>query len=173
VDLDTLGERVVALLTDDALRERMGQAGRNKVARTYVWSRVIPRYEAIWDELAAAARAVATDGPARNPYSLGPGAVFAHYPSGTLDSATTLVATVRHADEAPFRDTGAWLRGDLLDRVLELATPSIVAGDLIGRIDLPPGQTWFAVAWLMKYGFLAIQPTTEGHRSSAAADSPV
>ena len=43
---------LVRLAQDPALRQRMGEAGRRRVRETYDWQRLIPRYQALFQELA-------------------------------------------------------------------------------------------------------------------------
>ena len=50
-DSAALGKEIVTLLSDDLLRERMGQAARRLVVDNYATERVIDRYEALFAEV--------------------------------------------------------------------------------------------------------------------------
>jgi glycosyltransferase involved in cell wall biosynthesis len=50
-DVDGLAERLERLLSDDALAQRMGAAGRAKVERHFSTTAVMPRLEHIYAEL--------------------------------------------------------------------------------------------------------------------------
>jgi glycosyltransferase involved in cell wall biosynthesis len=52
-----LARQVVALLGDETLRQRVGQAGRALVTREYTWETVASRYETLYAEVAAPGRA--------------------------------------------------------------------------------------------------------------------
>jgi glycosyltransferase involved in cell wall biosynthesis len=154
LDLDQLADRLLLLLTDAGLRRRLGAAGREKVDRRYRWSRVIAGYEATWNDLAREASACALPAAASNPFALDGSTVFGHYASGRLAADTVVVAAADRLDEMPYRDTAGWLAPPLLHGMLRAAARPIAAGILVAGADVPPGQGWFAVAWLLKYGLL-------------------
>jgi glycosyltransferase involved in cell wall biosynthesis len=160
VALDTrqLAERTLRLIGDDTLRATMGAAGRSKVGRDYRWSRVIARYEATWDRLAAeAARVGIVPAPtARNPFNLGPSAIFPHYASHTLHPGQRVVAATRTLDDTPYNETGLILRPALLQALLTGARDGASLGGLAASAGAPPDQAWYALTWLVKYGLLTL-----------------
>lgn len=86
LDLAVLDARLTELVSDAALRRRMGEAGRAHVRRTFDWAVVYARYEALWRELAeiraSAARDPALAGaPASAPTRGDPFTRFAAYPT--------------------------------------------------------------------------------------------
>jgi alpha-maltose-1-phosphate synthase len=70
VDVAATTDAFVALAENEDLRRRMGAAGRARARDIYDWRQIIPRYEALWDELTAI-RMAETETPAtdglRNP----------------------------------------------------------------------------------------------------------
>jgi glycosyltransferase involved in cell wall biosynthesis len=55
-DADALAQATIEVACDDALRRRMGAAGRARAARDFTWERVIREHEDLLEELAAASR---------------------------------------------------------------------------------------------------------------------
>jgi len=99
IDLEALTEAFVTLAGNDALRNRMGKAARERARSHYDWSVVIPQMQDLWEELdAIRERASALpEGEKRvtNPVLPPPGDLFASYPSGVLDDLSErYVATV-------------------------------------------------------------------------------
>jgi hypothetical protein len=64
VDVAEAAAAYAALLADAGLRRRMGEAGRARAARLFDWGVMIPRYQALWTELAARR---AADAPSAEP----------------------------------------------------------------------------------------------------------
>jgi hypothetical protein len=159
LDPRQLAERTLQLIGDDGLRASMGSAGRSKVGREYRWSRVIARYEAVWDRLATeAARAGIVRAPeAENPFNLGPRAVFSHYASHALQSGQQVVAATRTLDDTPYNETSLILRPALLQALLTQARESASLEALVASVDAPGGHAWYAVTWLIKYGLLSLR----------------
>nr|WP_290429086.1 glycosyltransferase family 4 protein [Caenimonas aquaedulcis] len=92
VDHAVLAARLSSLVTDDALRQRMGDAGRARAREVFDWAVVYRRYQELWtelDRLRAAAPGVA--GVARaSPARLDPFVSFAHYPTHQISGATVV-----------------------------------------------------------------------------------
>jgi glycosyltransferase involved in cell wall biosynthesis len=87
VDIRAASEALSALFAAPERARALGESGRRRARETFDWSVLIPRYEALWDELAAIRRAggdslprLAHPWPAR----MDPFAAFAAYPSATL-----------------------------------------------------------------------------------------
>jgi len=94
VDLSELTRALAALVEDEGLRRKMGQAGARHVARQFDWQVVVPQFEALWDELSVEARA--TKGEERhapNPLRLDYARAFQHYPTRHLNEDDELVRT--------------------------------------------------------------------------------
>jgi starch synthase len=163
------------LVGDEALRRRMGEAGRRHARASFDWSVIVPRYEELWAELAAR-RAADTEtaapqtGRPADPLRDDPAALFAHYPTRALADSDRVAA----CDDAPAFDAivaqplnivanrmmlgkkeiGAWAQ--LL--APQDDAPAVVA-DLLAA--LPPERHDAArrtLVWLMKMGLVRIVP---------------
>ena len=86
---------ISALVTNPDLRRTMGEAAARQARDHFDWSAIIPRYQALWSELAARRGAAAPEAPdlaaiVDNPRRLDPFQLFATYPTGLLTSETRL-----------------------------------------------------------------------------------
>jgi hypothetical protein len=162
VDMAQLADRVLALMADDGLRLRMGRAGRAKVDRAYRWSRVIARYEELWDRLAADAQAGGIPSAGANPYNLSPAYVFSHYPSHTLDPDQRVTAHGDLDDVRPHDETAVIFDRACLGRLHARAAAGGSAGvsvrELLTTDAGPDAQSSAAVLWLLKYSLLRVLP---------------
>lgn len=84
---------IAALVTNPDLRRRMGQAAARRAQEHFDWAAIIPRYQALWSELAARRAAAAPEASdlaviVDNPRRLDPFQLFATYPTGLLTSET-------------------------------------------------------------------------------------
>jgi glycosyltransferase involved in cell wall biosynthesis len=82
------------LFADAGLRERMGEAGRQRAEALYDWRVVVASYQALWAELGERRRADANFAdrptPAANPARADPFAAFASYPTVTLNDGLVM-----------------------------------------------------------------------------------
>lgn len=94
VDVSAAAQACAQLAGDDALRIKMGQAGRERVRQHYAWSVVIEQYRTLWQELNERRRADADFAgvPTRRvrPDRMDPFALFASYPTRTLTESDVL-----------------------------------------------------------------------------------
>lgn len=82
VDLDEATDALSALIDNPPLRQRMGSAARERAVRDFDWKAIIPRYQALWGELAAIRKAATTESPMPdNPWRPDPYSYFANYPT--------------------------------------------------------------------------------------------
>jgi len=157
IDQEQLADRLLDLIASRARRAEMGRAGRAKVQRQYRWSRVIPRYQEAWARLRQAAAGPGRHrGPATNPYCLGPNRVFGGYASRLLEPGTIVRATAPVLDEAPYRETAVVLDPEVCQRMIQVAEVPRRVDELVAAAAVDPDRGWYAVQWLMKYGFLAV-----------------
>jgi glycosyltransferase involved in cell wall biosynthesis len=161
VDLPQLADRVLRLVDDEALRMKMGRAGREKVDREYRFSTIVRRYEALWDDLAAEAARVGLPAEAANPYDVGAARIFGHYATRALSPddrvVTTTDANGRPASiDASYTEARALLREDVIRAMLASAATPIAVRDLIARGGAAADQAWFTVLWLVKYDLLRV-----------------
>ncbi|MFZ4806697.1 MAG: glycosyltransferase family 4 protein [Hyphomicrobiaceae bacterium] len=92
VDIGAAADAFRRLCADPGLRRRMGQAGRRQAQERYDWSAIVPRYQALWAELAVL-RQKTNRGPVlRHPWParMEPFSAFATYPTATLTRQTRL-----------------------------------------------------------------------------------
>ena len=173
VDIDAACDAYTRLITDPALRRKMGDAGRARARAVYDWSVIIPAYEDLWAELAhrrAHDREIAAPVPGRSsdPLRDDPYKVFAGYPTATLHGDTRvtrrapdadLEALVRHAINSA--GVGLMLPGPDL-RALLAAIPDadnaagINVDALIAAIDTPARETRRSILWLAKLGIVGL-----------------
>jgi glycosyltransferase involved in cell wall biosynthesis len=158
IDPAQLAARTLQLIGDEGLRASMGAAGRHKIARDYRWSRVIARYEAVWDQLAveAARVGIVQGATAANPFNLGPASIFSHYASHTLRPEQRVVASTRTLDDVPYSEASVILRPALLERLLASVGEGACLADLVSSAQAPDGHAWYALTWLVKYGLLTL-----------------
>ena len=99
VDYDRLVERLLELLDNADLREKMGAASRARAVSEYAWPHVIARHEELWTELSARARKTRTPRSAWMPHDLPRyPANFSAYPTRFLGEGERLVSTERTAE---------------------------------------------------------------------------
>lgn len=163
------------LVTNPALRRSMGDSGRTRARALYDWSSIIPRYQALWEELAERRRTVpevAPLRPGREPYPARPDpfAAFATYPT-SLIGLDHVVALGETADAAT-------LRVRLASPLVEFARPRMLRSGIaeavlhhLGRHGPCPARALLSLApsgyeaelvrglvWLHKLALLRIQP---------------
>jgi starch synthase len=173
-DVDATADAFIRLIDDAGLRARMGAAGRERVRAHYDWRTIIPRYEALWDELRELRKAQAPNlAPLAHPWParLEPFHHFARYPTHTLTAKTRLqFADGIDADSARTRATelrqlkmvafGKHLlpTDEELSIVFSAAEAGHVAANELVR-DIPQKRrvaVFRALAWLVKMGILRI-----------------
>lgn len=106
LDVARAAQALVSLAQDPTLRHQMGEAGRRRARETYDWQRLIPRYQALFQDLAqlrAGEPSADRDWPgspgdragdwgSRYPRRSDPYHSFAHYPTASLGGRHTLRA---------------------------------------------------------------------------------
>lgn len=176
VDVPGMAAAIARLAADDALRRRMGEAGRHRAREEFAWPTVVRRYEELWRDQDERRRSLAgasmqgdeagwrgPGGPAAYP---APERSFAGYPTHLLDAADRL-APAPGALEAlgtvlglPLTHHSAGRRASDpgLIRAAIARTPCTLA-DLDGfwstsGVDRGIGRA--TVAWMLKYDLLRI-----------------
>lgn len=120
VDIDATTRAFAELFNSADLRKRMGESGRIRAQELYDWSRIIPQYQALWEELAkirhAASEArAANDGAAKNssdalwPGRLDPFFAFGAYATHTL-SAETVIGLVDDTSDLALTRVKSYLK---------------------------------------------------------------
>lgn len=164
---------ISALVTNPDLRRSMGESAARQARDHFDWSAIIPRYQALWAELAARRRAAQPEAPemARivdNPRRLDPFEMFATYPTSLLTSETRLRAVSGMSwDLAKSRLTlelgaiGGWALPTLAEAqailtYLQAHADSPVA-DIVATFAAPRrGFVERGLLWLVKFGVIEL-----------------
>jgi alpha-maltose-1-phosphate synthase len=173
VDVEKAAKFFSLLFASPALRQQMGEAGRRRANEIFDWARIIPQYEALWQELGEIRLSVS---PAPLPAALAwparmdPFAAFAAYPTHLLGSETRLALSSDNIDELASRIESLWklamvayagltrMSPDEVATVLRAARGGVQpAKDLLH--DIPAARRLHVLrglAWLVKLGIFVI-----------------
>jgi alpha-maltose-1-phosphate synthase len=167
VDVAATTEAFITLSGNKELRRRMGAAGRARTRDIYDWRRIIPRYEALWDELTAIriaeSAAPATDG-ARNPAFPDPFDLYKGFATTSLQNDDCLKLSLPLEQlNIIFAQRMNMFRADLLlppTDLLRLAHLSRREGGLevataVAEFQDPP-RVRLSLVWLLKMGVCAL-----------------
>nr|QQZ49883.1 glycosyltransferase family 4 protein [Phenylobacterium glaciei] len=164
---------ISALVANPDLRRSMGESAARQARDHFDWSAIIPRYQALWAELAARRLAAQPEAPemARivdNPRRLDPFEMFATYPTSLLTSETRLRAVSGMSwDLAKSRLTlelgaiGGWALPSLAEAqailtYLQAHADSAVA-DIVATFAVPRrGFVERGLLWLVKFGVIEL-----------------
>jgi glycosyltransferase involved in cell wall biosynthesis len=165
------------------LRQRMGEAGRQRAREVYDWAAIIPQYEALWAGLSEVREAEAKSlKPLSHPWParMDPFYAFARYPTRTLtpqtilglvdgDVDTALKRTVAYRQLAMIDFAKVILPGEVEIRMVLAVAASgpKTAAELIA--GLPVERQPFvlrSLAWLVKLGVLEQIHASEWTRSA-------
>jgi len=165
VDLAALEGAIAELYRDEPRRSAMARAAAAR-GQAYDWSRVIPRYEEVWQRLSDK-RLEPRGGRAAHPLGMDYARIFAQFPTWGFD-AQRAVKPAPLAASLCGGGTNAYpiypemqnlvSDAEVLD-ALELAGSGIAAGGLVEalarrRPERPAWRASCAVAWLLKHGLL-------------------
>lgn len=174
VDIDATADAFVRLFSSPELRQKMGEAGRQRVREIYDWAAIIPQYEALWaglDDVRATHGKSLPTLPSPWPSRMDPFLAFAAYPTRTLQPETVLVLVdgavpvARRLQE--MRQLGmisfakVVLPSDAeLQEVLRVADGGpCTAAHLIARLPVErQGFVFRSLVWLVKLGIMRIVP---------------
>jgi glycosyltransferase involved in cell wall biosynthesis len=179
VDLDELGARLDALITDGDLRRRLGAAGQIRARETFDWAVVYRQYQALWAEQDAIRRRALADpataawverSPHRSADHMGPFDAFEGFATHAV-TATTQVALGAVVSGGP--SPGEAYRALVAHESLEhwrvapevfdnlarcLAEGPLSAEALAAKSGIRPLPASEAVARLAKLGVLTLKP---------------
>jgi len=171
VDIDAAADALLRLFENDDLRLRMGEAGRRRAETVFDWRNIIPRYQALWAELAAIRNAApAKPAGGLSPWRPDPFTLFSPYPTEAL-SRTAVIAA---APQAAVADAQAFLQHPSVGYIawcllnadevalgmgqLQARGPMTVAEFVQAFAPHRRGVAERSVLWLAKYGFVTLSP---------------
>jgi glycosyltransferase involved in cell wall biosynthesis len=190
VDPAPLAAAISQLILDPQLRRRMGEAGRRRAAEVFDWSVVIPQYQALWAEqnarrLAAIRRGDAVVGPSDSPTRPDPFALFAGYPTETLQPDHRLAIapglTWNTARARLSHDLATMMSGFLpsieeAERVFEAVSRNghISVRELVAPFGPRANVVERGLLWMVKFDVLTIlaRPELAADADPAAAAAP-
>ncbi len=166
VSVPVLAESLQRLITDPALRARLGAAGRQRVLSEYTWGAVIARYLELWERL----RAVPVEAEALravgHPMQFSFAELFAGYTTNRLMPDLSLVWTrsgeaLYRGQEAPVYYAGveAFILEEALRKMLFQARKPVTVAALREAFSLSGlhGEAADAhILWALKHDFLEI-----------------
>ena len=171
MDMAQLVNRLTLLISDGAMRRRMGDAGRQRALADYDWSVIYRRYRALWDELGdrrrhavASKHALLSGAPKAHPAHEDPYRIFAKYPTKAI-TGDTMVRAAPDASIARYRQLTSQPIFELEPFPLELADlliTSITAAPLpvaklVGLLKQDAGTVCRMVAQLTKMNLLILE----------------
>jgi alpha-maltose-1-phosphate synthase len=176
VDMQALIERLSELVSNPGLRQRMGDAGRQRAREIFDWAVVYRRYQSLWAELADHRQAARRDPQRQALLAAAPRAAasrmdpfrgFAHYPTATI-KADTRVFLVAGADAAAYAKLALHPLFSYAAKVLPtqavvealvacLTGTDLAMQDLATRTGLELGGTMLAVSILAKMGLVRMR----------------
>ena len=170
VDVQATAEAFGRLFASPELRQQMGEEGRKRARAVYDWAVIIPKYEALWAELAEIRQQQAKKLPKLAhpwPARMDPFAAFSAYPTRTLTPKTILELALPDAAEK----LSLWRSLAMVDfakRVLPaqeeceavlttLASGPRPAGEVVqGLAPERQGFVFRSLAWMVKMGVLRV-----------------
>jgi hypothetical protein len=183
VDLRAFAQAVGELIEHRELRVRLGARARQRACSEFDWSTVICRYESLFDELVAAARATAsaTVSGTQSPEWFDYLEVFGHYATQVLDSESRfrITETGRDASDLPLllarlATPSSWFSADGLQSILDYCRDRTDAsiGEIVAACSSngdAEGHAMSAVFRLYKYGLLETCDALPAANEAAAA----
>jgi glycosyltransferase involved in cell wall biosynthesis len=167
VDAPALANALRTLLLDPALRQRMGAAGRQRVASGFLWPQVVARHLELWDELAALPGPdIETLRHVPHPLHLPYATIFSSYPTRTLAPQTRLTAgrsgqALLAGKEHPLLYAGLTeiLDPDAIRKAVFLARNGETAARITERLlelcpGLAPDRAAYHILWAVKHDLL-------------------
>lgn len=173
VDVEATAQALIRLFASPELRQRMGQAGRQRAREVYDWAAIIPQYEALWAQLRDIRQAQTQDlKPLPHPWParMDPFHAFAAYPTQQLtehrvlglvdaDADTALKRTLAYRQLAMIEFAKVVLPSEAdINTVLQTAaTGPKAAVELVAAIPADRQALVFrSLVWLLKLGVLKV-----------------
>jgi D-inositol-3-phosphate glycosyltransferase len=179
VDIKKMSEYLSILIKDGELRLKFGRNGRNRVAQTFDWRVLIPRYEDLWKELFELSQHFTFKENRTEIFVPKYFECFGHYPSQILTG--NMEVTICEDGRTFLRTRKLpYVPGELYERISQRIVFILLAFlvdeeiTTIGRLesyaknilkDVSSDAIMFHVLWLLKKGFIGT--------AGSALDSPV
>ena len=167
IDRKVLKERLIELIKDAPLREKMGASSREHACERYAWPQVIGQYEAMWGRLKQEALASSCGGATGEVSHMPLYSLFKGYAKETLNAHSRLCITETGRESLDkdhlnvYPTVVRWIDGKLAFDVLSFFSEGGEAelGQLFERLGLPEPIVMYHVLWLTKHGNLeVVQP---------------
>jgi hypothetical protein len=174
VDLEATRDVFVRLLTDAALRARLGSAGRARICSAFTWQLAVKRHEAVWREQEQVRRTIASangSGPTTRIATPVPfpdvETSFASYPAELLSESIRLVAapdaeqrlaTTLQSPLTSYRSARRVSEPATLARVLARTVEPRTLAEVENLLGARPAseRSRATLAWLLKYDLLRV-----------------
>jgi glycosyltransferase involved in cell wall biosynthesis len=165
IDCNEMEEKIYLLLTDENLRNKMGENATKRAVENYRWDTVIKQYEKEWDFLKNIA--IKSGKPKKfmpNPYSNHYLETFSHYPTRTFNENLVLQLTsdgenvVKRVKQIPqaYGDCSIMLDVDYLLAVMQYLSQCGQASVKSVFVKYPDNRTKgrYSILWAVKYRLL-------------------
>ena len=181
VDLNILTDRFFDLITQPALRAKMGQAGKKHVAQKYDWSVVMKQHLVLWNELeemriegAQKNAAHLSAAPKASPARQDPYLVFASFPTSVIVPETYVKLERMHVEmswadirsDALFNYASDFLPqaavvSQVIACLIEVNTNKMTVQAMAEKLSLAPAQMIRVLAPMAKLGFVSFGALSE------------
>ncbi|MDR0304190.1 MAG: glycosyltransferase family 4 protein [Chitinispirillales bacterium] len=162
IDCDEMEEKIHLLLTDENLRNKMGENAAKRAVENYRWDVVIKRYEKEWDLLKEIAVKVGKPKEfMSNPYSNRYLETFSHYPTRTFNENLVLQITpdgesvIKRTKQIPqaYGDCSIMLDIDYLLKVMQYLSQRGQTSVKSVFMKFPDNRTKgrYSILWAVKY----------------------
>ncbi len=162
VDVRQLKNALKGLLNDPSERQRMGKAARKHVEANYAWRVIVPRYQAVWEELAEVASTLQPDTrPCVPSVASRPFDNFGHYATHSVDGSTKVTASKRDVMTLWPSLSQSSVSSRLLEQVMDQVNGRIVRLTdlqqyLTQAVGVAPEETLRSILWLLKFDFIEL-----------------
>lgn len=179
VDIDMAAAAFLLLATDPERRRRMGESARQRARDIYDWSKIIPRYEELWDEMYQkrtrfAAPALPAEWPGTHRAFPDPYSMFDSFPTRHIADSdiVVLAADAQQIERRLFHKMNRIIPGMLMQLPYAIQLLVWLGGQPQSTVaimndaakQLESGlsrETYMrTVGWLAKLGLIRVMPAT-------------
>jgi hypothetical protein len=166
IDIEELKGRMLELLNDEKLLEKMGQRAADMARFRYNWKTIISTYESEWDRLKEEAIRIGVERSGENLFSNDYLNVFSHYPTSIISNSSNLIITSYGRDiviskEFPpfYSNLTMVLDNSILLKILEILDKNneTVGSILANNQFINSGKSIKSeIMWLAKYNLIRL-----------------